>query len=116
MIRTVRLVSLVAVLCALGGCAAAVIGGAAAGGYYVATNERSAAEIASDASITSTINSRYVQDELVSAFDVNVDTHRGKVTLYGNVASPQAAKRAVALARTVKGVSQVQSKLTVVAR
>lgn len=116
MIRIARLFTSVLLLLSLTGCAAAVIGGAAAGGYYVATNERSASEIASDTSITSTINSRYVKDDLVSAFDVNVDTYRGAVTLYGNVPSQQAAQRAVELARSVKGVSRVQSKLTVVSR
>ena len=103
-------------LLALTGCAAAVVGGAAAGGYYVAKSDRTAAEIASDTAITSTINSRYVKDDLVSAFDVNVDTNRGIVTLYGNVPSQRAAQRAVELARTVKGVNRVQSKLTVVSR
>ncbi len=97
----------------LAGAAAAVIGGAAAGGYYVAQSDRSAAEIAADATITSTINSRYVKDELVSAFDVNVDTNRGQVTLYGTVPSQAAAQRAVELARTVKGVTRIESKLTV---
>jgi len=107
--------SLFLVLC-LGGCAAAVVGGAAAGGYYVASSDRTAAEIASDTAITSNINSRFVADDLVSAFDVNVDTYRGVVTLYGNVPSQQAAQRAVELARSVRGVTRVQSKLTVVSR
>lgn len=116
MIRTALLIPSVALALLLTGCAAAVVGGAAAGGYYVAKSDRTAAEIASDTAITSTINSRYVKDDLVSAFDVNVDTNRGIVTLYGNVPSQQAAQRAVELARTVKGVHRVQSKLTVVSR
>jgi hyperosmotically inducible protein len=116
MIRIGLLFTSVVLALLLTGCAAAVVGGAAAGGYYVAKSDRTAAEIASDTAITSTINSRYVKDDLVSAFDVNVDTYRGAVTLYGNVHSERAAARAVELARTVKGVSRVQSKLTVVSR
>ncbi|UCE76575.1 MAG: BON domain-containing protein [Gammaproteobacteria bacterium] len=116
MIRIALLIPSFVLVLLLTGCAAAVVGGAAAGGYYVAKSDRTAAEIASDTAITSTINSRYVKDDLVSAFDVNVDTHRGTVTLYGNVPSQQAAQRAVELARTVKGVNRVQSKLTVVSR
>lgn len=98
---------------ALTGCAAAVVGGAAAGGYYVGKDERTLGEISSDATITSTINTRYVQDDLVSAMDINVDTHRGVVTLYGQVKSQAVATRAVQIARSVKGVKQVNSKLSV---
>lgn len=97
----------------LGGCAAAVVGGAAAGGYYVGQDERSAGQIATDASITSTINTRYVQDDLVKARTINVDTYNGVVTLYGTVANQSVADRAIAIARGVKGVRQVVSKLTV---
>ena len=97
----------------LGGCAAAVVGGAAAGGYYVGQDERSAGQIATDASITSTINTRYVQDDLVKARTINVDTYNGVVTLYGTVANQSVADRAIAIARGVKGVRQVVSKLTI---
>jgi hyperosmotically inducible protein len=98
------------------GCAAAVVGGGAAGGYYVAKSERSAGEIVDDGTITAAINTRYVKDDLINAFDINVDTYRGTVTLYGSVPSEQAARRAVDLARAVKGVRQVESRLTVVGR
>lgn len=97
----------------LGGCAAAVVGGAAAGGYYVGQDDRSAGQIAEDASITSTINTRYVQDDLVKARTINVDTYNGVVTLYGSVANQAVADRAVSIARGVKGVRQVVSKLTI---
>jgi hyperosmotically inducible protein len=116
MIRLLLLIQSLCLLLVLGGCAAAVVGGAAAGGYYVAQSDRTAAEIASDTTITSSINTLYVRDQLVSAFDVNVDTSRGVVTLYGNVPSQQAAQRAVELARSVAGVKRVQSKLAVRAR
>ena len=97
----------------LGGCAAAVVGGAAAGGYYVGQDERSAGQITEDAGITATINSHYVKDDLVKARTINVDTYNGVVTLYGNVANQSVADRAVAIARGVKGVRQVVSKLTI---
>ena len=97
----------------LSGCAAAVVGGAAAGGYYAGTDERSAGQIAQDASITSTVNSRYIGDDLVQARIINVDTYNGVVTLYGNVPNQTVVDRAVELARTVKNVKQVVSKLTI---
>jgi len=107
-------VFLAAVLCCLGGCGALVVGGAAAGGYYVGKDERSVGQIADDATITSTINTKYVRDSQVSALDINVDTYRGVVTLHGSVSSKAAAARAVELARSTKGVRKVISKLSVV--
>ncbi len=98
----------------LSGCGALVVGGAAAGGYYVGKDERSIGQISEDATITSSINAKYVKDDLVSALDINVDTRNGVVTLYGSVSSSAVAARAVQLARGVKGVKQVHSKLTVV--
>ena len=109
----IRLAGVVLCLGLLGGCAAAVVGGAAAGGYYVGQDERTASEIAQDATITSTVNTRYIRDDLVKARHINVDTHRGVVTLYGKVPSQAAASRAVAIARGVDGVRQVNSKLTI---
>lgn len=109
-------VGVVLLLCGvinLVGCAAAVVGGAAAGGYYVGKDDRSVGEISSDATITSTINSNYIKDDLVRAREINVDTYRGVVTLYGKVQSQAAADRAVQIARSVKGVKRVDSKLSV---
>ena len=97
----------------LGGCAAAVVGGAAAGGYYATRSDRSAGAISDDASITSAINTLYVKDDLVSALDVNVDTNHGTVTLRGSLPSQEAVQRAVDIARSVKGVTRVVSRLTV---
>lgn len=97
----------------LSGCAAAVVGGAAAGGYYVGKDDRNAFEIAQDATITSQVNTRYVGDDLVQARIINVDTFRGVVTLYGNVPNQTVVDRAVELARSVKGVREVVSKLTI---
>lgn len=98
----------------LSGCGALVVGGAAAGGYYVGKDDRTLGEITDDATITSTINARYVKDSQVSALDINVDTRRRVVTLYGSVDSQAIADRAVEIARNTKGVKQVVSKLTIV--
>lgn len=98
----------------LSGCGALVVGGAAAGGYYVGKDERTLGEITDDASITSSINAKYVKDKQVSALDINVDTRRGVVTLYGSVDSQAVASRAIEIARATRGVKQVISKLTVV--
>jgi hyperosmotically inducible protein len=91
----------------LGGCTAVVVGGAAAGGYYVGKDERTVGQITDDGLITSKVNAKYVNDDLVKARDINVDTYNNVVYLYGHVGSQAAWDRAVALARSVKGVKKV---------
>jgi hyperosmotically inducible protein len=111
---TSRLAVLVLLFTALlNGCAAVVVGGAAAGGYYVAKDKRSMAEMTDDASITALVNSKFLGDDLVSPFAVNVDTYRGVVTLQGTVDNPVAARRAYDLAYSVGGVTGVISQLTI---
>jgi hyperosmotically inducible protein len=97
----------------LSGCAAVAVGGAAAGGYYVAKDKRTMAEMTDDASITALINSKFLGDDLVSPFAVNVDTYKGVVTLQGTVDNPVAARRAYDLAYSVGGVTGVISQLTI---
>ena len=82
----------------LNGCAALVVGGAGVGGYVVAKDKRSISEMTSDASITSSINTKFLQDDMVSAVAINVDTHKGVVTLKGAVDTYEAARRAYDLA------------------
>lgn len=103
-------------LVALGiaGCAPALVGAGAAGGYYVAKDERTVTEIASDAAVTTRVKTAYARDEVVSAWDINVDTFRGHVTLHGTVPNRDAIDRAVRLARAQKGVENVVAYLEVV--
>ncbi len=104
-------------LLALGiaGCAPALIGAGAgaAGGYYVGKDERSAGEIASDATVTGRVNTAFSRDDVVSAWDINVDTFRGHVTLEGSVPSEDAIDRAVRIASAQKGVESVDARLEV---
>jgi hyperosmotically inducible periplasmic protein len=99
---------------AVAGCAPALIGAGAAGGYYVGKDERSVGEIASDAAVTARINTAFAQDEVVSAWDVNVDTFRGHVTLHGTVPTQDAIDRAIQIARGQRGVESVEAHLEVV--
>ncbi len=99
---------------ALSGCEVLVASAAGVGaGYFVAKEERPAKQVLSDASITGEIKTKYVQDETVSAFDINVDTYNGNVTLSGSVSSPEEVQKAVGIAHSVKGVKMVTSELTV---
>lgn len=111
--QSLRMLGVVGLVLSAGGCAALVVGGAATGGYYVGKDERAIGQIVDDASITASINAKYVNDPQVSAIDINVDTRSGVVTLYGNIGNATAARRAVEIARSTKGVRKVISKLVV---
>jgi osmotically-inducible protein OsmY len=100
--------------CYLPGCAALIAGGAPAGGHNTSASRTGAGETSHDASITATINSKYVDDHLVDALAIRVTTYQGVVTLQGSVKSQAAAARAVELARATAHVRRVVSRLTVV--
>jgi osmotically-inducible protein OsmY len=92
----------------LQGCGSLIVGGGSPGG-----GGTSGGQTSTDAAITSRINTRYVNDSLVRALDIRVNTYRGVVTLYGSVDSPEVMARAVELARATSGVKRVVSRLTV---
>jgi hyperosmotically inducible protein len=72
-------------------------------------DSRTIAEKASDATITSTINAKFLRDRSISVVYVDVDTHRGVVTLIGNVNSEEARTRAIGIAEATKGVESVDA-------
>ena len=69
----------------------------------------------SDSYITSATKLRLFADSKTPALDINVDTHRGVVTLFGMVPSSEAKAAAEADARKVSGVRRVVNGLQVVA-
>ena len=69
----------------------------------------------SDSYITSATKLRLFADSKTPALDINVDTHRGVVTLFGMVPSSEAKAAAEADARKVSGVRRVVNELQVVA-
>lgn len=68
---------------------------------------------ATDAAITAKIKGKYAEDPMVSALKINIDTNDGRVTLTGTVQSEAETKRAIQIAESIEGVSQVASVLTV---
>jgi hypothetical protein len=97
----------------LAGCGALVVGGAPAGGHDAAAPRSSSGDTSHDAAITSSINSKYVNDRQVDALAIRVTTYQGVVTLQGSVRSQAAVARAVELARSTPHVRRVVSRLTV---
>ncbi len=95
------------------GCEVLLIGGAATAGYKVGTGEKTLAETAEDARITSMVKTRLLQDKYVHALNIDVDTNLSEVTLNGYVRSQDEIHRAVTIAKGVKGVKKVVSLLKV---
>lgn len=111
--RTSILVSAIAALSLLTGCVPLLVGGAAAGGYYLGKDDREPAVIAGDGAITAKIKSKFIGDKYVDAFDINVDTHEGVVTLNGDVTNTIAKEQAGRLAGEVQGVKSVDNRIRV---
>jgi hypothetical protein len=64
-----------------------------------------------DAGITTAVKSKLAADDSVSAFQIDVDTANGVVTLTGDVDTATARDRAVMLARDTDGVTDVIDNL-----
>lgn len=68
---------------------------------------------ASDPGVTTAVKSKLAADDTVKAYQIDVDTQGGVVTLSGAVETQAAKDRAVQLARETDGVSRVEDRLTV---
>jgi hypothetical protein len=66
-----------------------------------------------DGGITTAVKSKMAADDAVKAYQVDVDTREGVVTLNGTVGSNAARTRAVMLARETDGVTDVVDNLRV---
>ncbi len=79
-------------------------------------HRRATGEYIDDAGITTRVKSALAADDLVSTFDISVETFRGTVQLSGFVDSENAIRRAGEIARDVQGVQEVQNNLMVRSR
>lgn len=68
---------------------------------------------ASDPGVTTAVKSKLAADDTVKAYQIDVDTNGGVVTLSGAVETQAAKDRAIQLARETDGVSSVDDRLTV---
>ena len=66
-----------------------------------------------DAGITVRVKTVFVNDPLVGAERIDVDTFKGVVTLSGRVKNKDLETKAIALALTIKGVTDVKSTLVI---
>ncbi len=73
----------------------------------------STGEYLDDSVLTTKVKASILGDSKLKVLQIDVETFKGIVQLSGFVDSQEAAERAVHLARTVKGVKQVNNSLIV---
>jgi len=66
-----------------------------------------------DGTISTRVKTAFINDPVVGAARIDVKTFQGVVTLSGLVKSKDEEDKAIALARTIKGVSDVKSTLQI---
>ena len=70
-------------------------------------------ETIDDATITARVKTAFINDPVVGAARIDVDTFKGVVTLSGRVKSKEEEAKAIALARSIRGVTDVKSTLQI---
>ena len=75
--------------------------------------QESTGEYLDDSALTAKVKAVFVNDPVVSAMSVNVETFKGVVQLSGFVKTALERDRAVELARKVGGVKQVRNDILV---
>jgi osmotically-inducible protein OsmY len=70
-------------------------------------------ETIDDATITTRVKTAFVNDPVVGALRIDVDTFKGLVTLSGRVKSKEEETKAIALAKKISGVTDVKSTLVI---
>jgi len=98
--------------------AAALLGAAVAAGPAACTHlgEKSAAATIDDAAITTKVKAKFVEDPVVKAMNIKVDTYKGVVQLSGFANSQAEADKAARIARGTSGVKSVMNDIRLAAR
>jgi osmotically-inducible protein OsmY len=71
-------------------------------------------ETIDDTTITTRVKTGLLNDPAVGGLAIDVDTFKGAVTLSGRVKSESEKQKAIALARTVSGVTEVKDAMQVI--
>ena len=81
---------------------------------YKDGGSRTVGEFTDDVAIQTKVKTRLISDPDVKGWPMNVDVHKGVVTLYGRAGSEALRRKALAIAGGVKGVTRVEDRLTIV--
>jgi hyperosmotically inducible protein len=73
--------------------------------------QESTGEYVTDTWITTKVKASLVEDSVVKATEVNVETFKGVVQLSGFVRSDEARRQAVIIARNINGVTSVKDDM-----
>ena len=79
----------------------------------VGSDGRTIGELTDDRGIPAIVKVRLIKEADILARRINVDVHKGVVTLYGRVRSESERRRAKDVVVGVKGVSKVEDRLLV---
>jgi hyperosmotically inducible periplasmic protein len=74
---------------------------------------KSISDTIDDGTVTARVKTAFINDPVVGAARIDVDTFKGVVTLSGRVKSKDEEAKAIALARSIRGVADVKSTLQV---
>jgi osmotically-inducible protein OsmY len=74
---------------------------------------KSVSDTIDDATITTRVKTSFVNDPVVGAMRIDVDTFKGVVTLSGRAKSKEEEQKAIELARKIRGVVDVKSTLQI---
>ncbi len=74
---------------------------------------RSTGDVVDDTTINGEVKAKLLGDDVLKGIAVNADTYQGVVTLRGNVDTQDQIRRATEIAKSVRGVTRVENKLTV---
>lgn len=98
--------------------AAVLFGSAIAVGSVGCTHlgDKSAGAIVDDATITTKVKAKFVEDPLVKAMNIKVDTYQGVVQLSGFANSMAEAEKAAQIARNTSGVKSVKNDIRLAAK
>lgn len=77
--------------------------------YRLATDERTVGCCVDDTVIATKIRKSFIDDPILSVFDIKVMVHKGHVVLAGIIKTSSQVKRATFLARRVPGVREVKT-------
>jgi len=90
---------------------AAFIAFATLQGCDLMQGRESAGQYGDDASISTKVRAKLIEDQVLKAFDIHVDTLKGVVQLSGFVDSATQKRQAEQIARNVAGVTSVKNDL-----
>jgi osmotically-inducible protein OsmY len=92
--------------------AAALVGLAlTASGCAGTATTKSAGDVIDDAAIATKVKAKFIEDPVVKAMNIQVETFKGTVQLSGFAASRAEAERAVQIARETSGVKMVRNDI-----